>query len=155
YFYDEVTWSDSLLRGFSGDGFLTGKLPGKAQLTPVTDPQLGTVLQSSHAVYAFDTDSMAGLALVDDLLGQGATVARAASAFDSAGVRFKSGAALVDGASVSLSALNQVAKVRETPVYGLTGYPVVHYALKAPKIAIYGGATSVPTNPVQKGTGSG
>ena len=154
YFYDEVTWSDSLLRGFSGDGFLTQKLPSKAQLTQITDPGLGTVPQSPHSVYAFDTDSMAGLGLVNDLLLQGATVARSATAFDSAGVRFKSGAALVDGSSIPLSALSKAAAARETPVYGLSGYPVAHYALKTPKIAIYAGA-SIPSNPLQKGTGTG
>jgi hypothetical protein len=154
YFYDEVTWSDSLLRGFSGDGFLTQKLPGKATMTQVADPGLGTIPQSPHTVYAFNTDSMAGLAMANDLLEQGATVARAATSFDSTGVHFASGAALVDGASIALGTLNQDATTRETPVYGLTGYPVSHYALKAPKIALYAG-TSVPTNPLQKGTGSG
>jgi len=154
YFYDEVTWSDSLLRGFSGDGFLTTKLPAKAQLTQIGDPSLGSVPQSPHIVYAFDTDSMPALAMVDALLTQGASVARATTAFDADGQRFKSGAALVDGSTISLGQLSQDADDREIPVTGLSSYPVAHAALKPPKIAIYAGAT-VPTNPVQKGTGNG
>jgi hypothetical protein len=154
YFYDEVEWSDSLLGGFSGNGFLTQKLPAKATMTPVGDPASGTVPASPHQVYAFNTDSMSGLALVNDLLGAGASVARGSAAFDSAGVHFATGTALVDGSSVSLSVLSKDAAARETPVYGLASYPVAHFALKLPKIALYAGA-SVPTNPVMKGTGSG
>ena len=38
YFYDEVTWSYSLLRGFAGDGFLTQPLPAGTPMTLVFDP---------------------------------------------------------------------------------------------------------------------
>ena len=34
YFYDQVTWSYSLLRGFSGDGFLTQQLPAGTSMSP-------------------------------------------------------------------------------------------------------------------------
>ena len=43
----------------------------------------------------------------------------------------------------------------QTPVYGLPGYPVSHYAVSLPKIAIYTGGTTVPTNPAFHGTGDG
>ena len=43
---------------------------------------------------------------------------------------------------------------RETPVYGLSGYPTAHYAVPQPKIAIYAGA-SVPTNLLFPGSGNG
>ena len=70
YFYDEMTWSDSLLRGFSGNGFLTQKLPAKATMTPIRI-RASALSAVAATVYAFNTDSMAGLALVNDLLGRG------------------------------------------------------------------------------------
>ena len=57
-------------------------------------------------MYAFNTDSMSGLSMVNQLLGQGATVSRGAAAFDSVGMHFTTGAALVDGASIPLATLN-------------------------------------------------
>src|SRR5262249_61439535 len=65
YFYDEVTWSYSLLRGFAGDGFLTQQLPGRTSMTQIGDPGAGTAPQASQPVYASNTDSMAGLAVLD------------------------------------------------------------------------------------------
>jgi hypothetical protein len=155
YFYDEVTWSYSLLRGFAGDGFLTRQLPGRVSMTQIGDSGAGTVPRSGQPVYAFNTDSMAGLAMVNQLLRQGATVARAAAAFDASGQHFDTGAALVAGSSVSLSTLTSDAARRETPVSGLSGYPVSHFAIGTPRIAIYTGSTDVPTNPAFPGTGDG
>ncbi len=106
-------------------------------------------------VYAFNTDSMAGLAMVNQLLNQGASVARGAAAFDSGGVHFATGAALVDGTSVSLATIAADAAQWQTPVYGLASYPVNHYALTVPKIAVYTGGTTVPTNPAFHGAGDG
>ena len=40
-------------------------------------------------------------------------------------------------------------------MYGLASYPVNHYALAVPKIAVYTGGTTVPTNPAFHGTGDG
>jgi hypothetical protein len=155
YFYDEVTWSYSLLRGFGGDGFLTQQMPGGTPMTLIADPNLGAVPAAAQPVYAFNTDSMAGLAMVNQLLGQGASVARAATAFDADGVHFGTGAALVSGSSIDLGTLNSDAARWQTPVYGLRSYPVNHYALGLPKIAIYTGGTTVPTNPAFHGTGDG
>src|SRR5262249_59949428 len=42
YFYDQVTWSFSLLRGFSGNGFLTPQRPTRTALTLVRDPSATT-----------------------------------------------------------------------------------------------------------------
>jgi hypothetical protein len=155
YFYDEVTWSYSLLRGFAGDGFLTQQLPGRTPKTKIGDPAEATAPGSAQPVYAFDTDSMAALAFVNELLGQGASVSRAASAFDAHGVHFDSGAALVAGSSVALATVASDATRWATPVVGLGSYPVAHYALTLPNIAIYTGGTTVPTNPAFHGSGDG
>jgi hypothetical protein len=155
YFYDKVTWSYSLLRGLAGDGFLTQKAPAGAAMTAVGDLTLGSSPGASQAVYAFNTDSMAGLAMVNQLLTQGASVSRGAAAFDSGGVHFATGAALVDGGSIGLGAISAAAAKWQTPVYGLSGYPVAHYALAAPKIGVYTGGATAPTNPAFHGTGDG
>ena len=42
YFYDKVTWSYSLLRGFAGNGFLTHKPPASAPMTLIGAPALGS-----------------------------------------------------------------------------------------------------------------
>src|SRR5215468_4476682 len=88
YNYDEVTWSYSLLRGFAGDGFLTQQPPTSAKMSLIGDPALGSAPAASQPVYAFNTDSMAGLAMVNQLLNQGASVSRAAGAFDASGQHF-------------------------------------------------------------------
>ena len=106
YFYDQTTWSYSLLRGFSGDGFLTQPLPAGTSMSLVFDPNATTPAPAGSPVYAFNTDSMAGLAMVNQFLGQGAGVSRGAAAFDSGGVHFATGAALVDGTSIPLATLN-------------------------------------------------
>lgn len=155
YFYDQVTWSYPLLRGFGGDGFLTQQLAAGTPMTLITDPGQGTAPATAQPVYAFNTDSMASLAMVNQLLGQGATVARAAAAFDSGGVHFATGAALVAGGSVSLSAIAADAVQWQTPVYGLSTYPVSHFALTVPKIGVYTGGATAPTNPAFHGAGDG
>src|SRR5207245_2622245 len=68
---------------------------------------------------------------------------------------YDTGAALVSGSSIDLPTLNSDAATWETPVYGLSSYPVGHYALGLPKIAVYTGGTAVPTNPAFHGTGDG
>jgi hypothetical protein len=155
YFYDKVPWSYPLLRGFGGDGFLTQKPPAGTPMTLIGDPALGSAPNSAPSVYAFNTDSMAGLAMVNQLLGQGASVARGGTAFDAAGVHFATGAALVDGSSADLATISADAAKWQTPVYGLAGYPVAHYALTLPKIGVYTGGATAPTNPAFHGTGDG
>ena len=155
YFYDEVTWSYSLLRGFAGDGFLTQQPPPSAKMSLIGDPALGTAPSTAQPVYAFNTDSADGLAMLNQLLGQGADVARAAAGFDASGAHFDSGAALVSGSSIPLGTLTADAAAWQTPVSGLPGYPVSHYAVSLPKIAIYTGGTTVPTNPAIHGSGDG
>jgi hypothetical protein len=155
YFYDKVTWSYPLLRGFGGDGFLTITPPADTPMTLIGDPAQGSSPLTAQPVYVFNTDSMAGLAMVNQLLGQGASVSRGAAAFDSGGVHFATGAALVDGGSVGLATISADALKWQTPVYGLSGYPVAHYALALPKIGVYTGGTTAPTNPAFKGTGDG
>ena len=93
--------------------------------------------------------------MVNQLLGQGASVARGASAFDSGGVHFTTGAALVAGTSMPLATITADAAKWQTPVYGLAGYPVARYALTLPKIGVYTGATTAPTNPTFHGAGDG
>jgi hypothetical protein len=155
YFYDKVTWSYPLLRGFGGDGFLTITPPADTPMTLIGDPAQGSSPLTAQPVYVFNTDSMAGLAMVNQLLGQGASVSRGAAAFDSGGVHFATGAALVDGGSVGLATTSADALKWQTPVYGLSGCPVAHYALALPKIGVYTGGTTAPTNRAFKGTGDG
>jgi hypothetical protein len=155
YFYDQVTWSYSMLRGFSGNGFLTHQLPAGTSLSLVADPSATTPAPAGSPVYAFNTDSMSGLSMASQLLGQGATVYRGAAAFDSVGTHFTTGAALVDGTSIPLATLNADSAQWGTPVYGLGSYPVSRYALRLPKIGIYTGGTTAPTNPTFHGTGDG
>ena len=155
YFYDQVTWSYSMLRGFSGNGFLTQQLPAGTSMSLVGDPSATTPAAAGSPVYAFNTDSMSGLSMASQLLGQGATVYRGAAAFDSVGTHFTTGAALVDGTSIPLATLNADSAQWGTPVYGLGSYPVSRYALRLPKIGIYTGGTTTPTNPTFHGTGDG
>ena len=56
---------------------------------------------------------------------------------------------------VSPPAVDQYETAWQTPVYGLPGYPVSHYAVSLPKIAIYTGGATVPTNPAFHGSGDG
>jgi hypothetical protein len=155
YFYDQVTWSYSMLRGFSGDGFLTQQLPAGTSMSLVADPSATTPAPAGSPVYAFNTDSMSGLAMTTQLLSQGASVSRGAAAFDSGGVHFATGAALVDGTSIPLATLNADSSQWGTPVYGLSSYPVSHYALRLPKIGVYTGGTTAPSNPTFHGSGDG
>ena len=110
----------------------------------------------AQAVYAFNTDSAQALAMVNQLLGQGAIVARGASAFDSGGVHFVTGAALVDGdlgaACDDRRGRGQVADAGLRPRLRI---PCRRYALTLPKIGVYTGATTAPTNPAFHGTGDG
>jgi hypothetical protein len=155
YFYDQTTWSYSLLRGFSGDGFLTQQMPAGTSMSVVFDPSATTPASAGSPVYAFNTDSMSALSMATQLLSQGASVSRGAAAFDSGGVHFTTGAALVDGTSIPLATLNADSQHWGTPVYGLSSYPVSHYALRLPKIGIYTGGTTTPTNPTFHGSSDG
>ena len=90
---------------------------------PRSPTRRGDAAAGGQPVYAFNTDSMAGLAMVNQLLGQGASVSRGAAAFDSGGVHFATGAALVDGASVRLATIAADAAQWQTPVFGLGRLP--------------------------------
>src|SRR4029079_8445341 len=124
-------------------------------MTIVFGPNAATPAPAGSAVYAFNTDSMSGLSMVNQLLSQGASVSRGAAGFDSGGVHFTTGAALVDGTSIPLATLNADSAQWGTPVYGMSSYPVSRYALRPPKIGIYTGGTTAPTNPTFHGTGDG
>src|SRR5205814_496190 len=87
-------------------------------------------------------------------------------AFDSGGVHFATGAALVDGSSVSLATISADATKWQTPVYGLAGYPVAHKALTLPRIGVFACvltgtppnqvcSPTPPTNPAFHGAGDG
>jgi len=149
YYYDVVTWSYPLQRGLAGSGFLTVPMDG-AQLTQIATPDFGSAPSDAAPVYAFNTDSMQGLGLAVDLLGKNVNVYRAKQAFDSGGRHYYTGAALVDGPSLAASGvdLNALAKARETEVDGLSGYPVQRYQLTVPKIGLFTGAASIPTDPL-------
>lgn len=149
YYYDVVTWSYPLQRGLAGSGYLTQKLSPGVQMTEINSTDYGTVTNGTAPVLAFNTDSARGLALTVDLLDKGVNVYRATTAFTAGGKQFYTGAALVDGASLAGKAdIAALAKARETPVLGLSTYPVARKQLAKPKIGLYTGATTVPTNPL-------
>ena len=156
YYYDVVDWAFSQLSDAGGNGQLQSALPAGTPLTevPASGPALGGIKGVASPVYAFATDSTEGLGLVTELLTAGATVDRARTTFDAQGVSFPTGTALVDGSTLGGVDLGALASARETPVYGLGGYPVSHYPLVKPKIAVYAGAT-VPTNLLFPGAGNG
>ncbi len=95
YFYDEVTWSYSLLRGFAGDGFLTQQLPAGSQDEPDRRPGSGQC--PGHG--------SAGVRVQHRLRGRpghgqpaprpGRRRGPGGGGFDASGVHFDSGAALV------------------------------------------------------------
>jgi hypothetical protein len=150
YFYDVVTWSYPLQRGLAGSGFLTQKLSPGIQMTEIHGISYGTVPAESPPVYAFNTDSARGLALAIDLLDKGVNVYRGVQPFSSGGKQFYTGAALVDGASLagSTADLAALAAKRNTPVSGLSGYPVQRRQLSVPKIGLYTNLATIPSNPL-------
>ena len=155
YYYDVVQWSYSLQRGQSGNGFLTA-LPTGVAMTEIDDPAWGSAPPTEPAVYAFDTDSMRGLALAAKLLDAGATVFRGEDAFDAAGKHFETGAALVDGPSVTAADIDirALAVAHQTPVSALDDYPVDRYELDPPKIGLYFAGATEPNNPIRPAAGS-
>ncbi|HJZ37410.1 MAG TPA: M14 family zinc carboxypeptidase [Solirubrobacterales bacterium] len=156
YYYDVVDWAFSQLSDAAGNGQLQAPLPAGTPMEEVgpEGPGLGKVEGFADPVYAFSTDSTEGLGLVTELVAKGATVYRSGEAFEADGVKFSTGAAYVDASSLGGLDLASMAARRETPVYGLPSYPTAHYVVPKPRIAIYAG-TSVPTNLLFPGTGSG
>jgi hypothetical protein len=156
YYYDVVDWAFSQLSDAAGNGQLQAALPAGTAMEEVgaQGPGLGGVQGFADPVYAFATDSAEGLGLVTELLAKGAIVYRSSAAFDQGGVHFPTGTALVDASSLGGMDLAAMAQARETPVYGMDGYPTAHYQLPKPKIALYAGDT-VPTNLIFPGTGNG
>jgi hypothetical protein len=150
FYYDVVTWSYGLQRGLAGDGFLTkpGSVP--TDMTQISSLDEGGAPSTASPVYAFNTDSMNGLALAAELLAKGVNVYRGTTAFDANGKHYFTGAALVDAASLSTAGadLSAMAKKRQTPVYGLDRYPVARKQMTVPKIGVYTGATLIPSNPL-------
>ena len=70
--------------------------------------------------------------------------------FTAGGKQYYSGAALVDGASLATSGVNlaTLATKRQTPVAGLNSYPAPRKQLTKPKIGLYTGAATIPSNPL-------
>lgn len=153
YYYDVVTWSYPLQRGLSGSGFLTTQMSPGVAMTPLAEnANFGTVPSGVSAVYAFNTDSARGLALAIDLLDKGVNVYRGTAPFTAGGKQFYSGAALIDGASLAASgvSLATLAQKRNTPVTGLSSFPVARKQLAKPKIGLYTGQALIPSNPLFK-----
>ena len=155
YYYDVVQWSYSLQRGQSGNGFLTA-LPTGVAMTEIDDPAWGSAPPTEPEVYAFDTDSMRGLALAAKLLDAGAEVYRGADPFDAAGKHFETGAALVHASSVTAADIDirALAVEHQTPVSALDDYPVDRYELDPPKIGLYFAGATEPNNPIRPAAGS-
>ena len=156
YFYDVVNWSFPELYDLGGGGQLQAPLAGSVPMTEVTGPvDLGGLTGGSSPVYAFATDSSKALGMVTQLLDAGATVYRGAESFDAAGTHYPTGTALVDASTIGAATVGDLAEDAQTPVTGLPAYPVPRYEIEAPKIALYTGGPTAPTNPVFPGTGSG
>jgi hypothetical protein len=155
YFYDVVDWSFSQMRGMSGNGFLTEALPDGADMTEVFEADYGGVADGAKPVLAFSTDSAQGIALMIEVMSQGATVSRSEDAFTAGGKSFPTGTALVDNSTTSGVDMAALSEKRQVPITGLDAYPVDRKALVKPKIGLYTGSTSIPTNPLQVGGGSG
>ncbi len=154
YFYDVVNWSFPELYNLGGGGYLTTQLPGTATIAPLTGPtNLGGVVgPTGGPVVAFPTDSSKALGLITQLQAGGATVYRAPAAFDSGGVHYPTGSALVDAATLGSVNLNALATAAQTPVRFLANYPAgQRYQVAKPKIALYTGGTTEPQNPVFPG----
>lgn len=155
FFFDVVNWSFSELSNAAGNGQLQAPLP-TVPMTEVTgNVQLGGVSAADKPVFAFPTDSAEALGLVTELLARGADVFRAPEKFEAANLQFPTGTALVDAASLEGIDLQAMALDRETPITGLNAFPVERFELRKPKIAVFTGATNVPTNLLFKGTGDG
>src|SRR3954452_23664229 len=151
YYYDVVTWSYPLQRGLAGSGFLTTPMSPGIQMTELTSaPQLGTAPTGVSPVYAFNTDSARGLALAIDLLDKGVNVYRSTAGFTAGGKTFYTGAAMVDGNSLATSGLSiaTLAAKRQTQVIGLNSFPAPRKQLAKPKIGLYTGAATIPSNPL-------
>ena len=153
YNYDVVEWSYPMTRGIAGSGFMTQPFPPGVSVTEITDPAFGQVSGTGSPVYAFDTDSAQGLGMVMELLDKNVQVSRAAAGFSAGGRTFKTGAALVDGATLGATDLAAIAKVRQTPVTGLPNFPVQRYVLPKPKIGLFTASADPPANPIPIGTG--
>jgi hypothetical protein len=148
YFYDVVDWSFSQMRGMSGNGFLTQALPDGVDMTEVFEADYGAVTDGAKPVLAFPTDSAQGQAMLIEIMSQGATVSRSEAAFSAGGKSFPTGTALVDNSTTSGIDMAALSDKRQTPIMGLDAYPVARKALIKPKIALYTGAATVPTNPL-------
>jgi hypothetical protein len=159
YNYDVTEWSYPLTRGLADSGILRTPMPAGISMTEITDPAYGAVTGAGSPVYAFDTDSAAALGLVTELLADGVSVGRAGAPFSAANRTFKSGAALVDGASLTANGIDiaSLAATRETPVFGLPNYPVARYPMAVPKIGLLSSATATtyPSSPNGLGAGTG
>jgi hypothetical protein len=154
FYYDIVTWSYGMNRGLAGDGFLVDKDSVPTDMTQIGTPDFGGAPAAESPVYAFDTDSAKGLALAIDLLSKKVPVYRGTTAFDADGKHYMTGAALVDGDALRTLGvdLGALAKKRQTPVAGLSHYPVARKQLTQPKIALYTGGATIPPNPLYRRT---
>ena len=156
YYYDVVQWSYSLQRGQSGNGFLTAQPTGVA-MTEIDDPAWGSAPPAEEPVYAFDTDSMRGLALAAKLLDAGADVYRGSEPFDAAGKHFETGAALVDGPSVDRGRHRPRGARRRTPDPGRPGStttPSRATSSTRRRSACTSRGATEPNNPIRPAAGS-
>jgi hypothetical protein len=139
YFYDQVTWSYSMLRGFSGDG----SSPAAAR-RDVDEPRVRCKREPAGARRLVGVRVQHGLD-VGARDGEPAPEPGSERLAWRSGVRLR-GRALRHrrrtsrGTSIPLATLNADSAQWGTPIYGLPGYPVSRYALRLPKIGLYTGA---------------
>ncbi len=139
--YDVCTYSFSLLRGMSGNGTLTQPMPEGAPLAELDDPDFGTSPASSP-YYAFATDSSSGVSALLNAVEDGATAWRAEDTFSAAGKTFPTGAAIIDGATMTAAQVAALSDEFQTPAVGMGTLPAVdRYAIGDPKIGLYIGTS--------------
>ena len=147
--YDVCQYSFSLLRGQSGNGTLTQPMPGNAPLTEITEPDLGTSPASSN-YYVFSTDSSSGLSMLVHALhdGDGATGWRAEDPVNVGGKQYPSGAAILDGSTITAAEVAGLSDDWQTPATSTSTLPAVNrFEITEPKFGLFTGTSSL-TNPL-------
>ena len=155
FFYDVAQWSYSHTWGMSGgNGLLRDPMPANAPMEEVDWVDFGGVTDPAKPVLAFKTDSSKGMAMVVDLLAEGATVYRGTEAFEAGGRSFPTGTAMVDASTLGDTDIAELADEWDSPVTGLDNYPVSRYDMgDAPKIGIFTGTATVPATPISEPQG--
>ncbi|MBN8867428.1 MAG: hypothetical protein J0H98_07725 [Solirubrobacterales bacterium] len=150
YFYDVTGWSFSELKGMSGNGYLMQPMPADAAMSLIGSPDLGGAPDQAAPYYAFNTDSSRALIMLYKLADEGVTAYRTAASFSAGGVTYPTGAAILDGASVTAEGvdLESYSDTYQTPIAGMSSLPSVsRYEIDEPKLGVLTGNAAVTLPP--------